>query len=88
MGAALGARRDTMAFHISNFGSFASHLDSFADNNGQVPQVGDKARSFNYAGRFSAGPRAMGMCWREFVRAAGEATEGAQVALNGWRNRN
>jgi hypothetical protein len=30
----------------------------------------------------------MGMCWREFVRAAGEATEGAQVALNGWRNRN
>jgi hypothetical protein len=74
-----------MSFHSTNFGSFAGRLAAFADNSGYVPQKGDKARDFSYAGRFSAGPRGMGLKWSEFVAAAVEATEGAQVALNGWR---
>jgi len=83
-----------MAFHISNFGSFASDLKHYADINGYVPEEGDSPEDLNWGhDEFERdfddyGDGYDGYAaekWSEHVSGAVAATEKASVALAEWR---
>lgn len=66
-----------MAFHITNFGSFAGRLRPFADRNGYVPERKDRKRDLDYGGDDLGN-------WAEFKAAAARATKEAQEEVWGW----
>ena len=78
-----------MAYHISNFGSFAgSASDSlkpayYADIDGFVPQPGDNRRDFNYED--DSDEYVGDTLWDEWVELARQATVDAENDARGWR---
>lgn len=85
-----------MAFHIDNFGAFADGLRRFADQDGYVPEAGDRKEAFKYPanslwlpGSFSeAGvpydEEQAEEAWREFVAEAHGQTHLAQQGIDDW----
>jgi len=66
-----------MAFHISNFGKFATFVKPYADALGYVPEEGDE-RLAGYTEEE----------WAKHVTQAVAATEQAAAALDRWRQEN
>ena len=71
-------------FHKTNLGSFAAHVDQYADIDGYVPQAGDHWSKMNWDALIDWDADK----WQEYVEDAVRATERAEQAVAEWQEQN
>ena len=71
-----------MAYHVSNYGSFAGDLRRFADLDGYVPEPGDSHDDLDW----DSATEWTDDAWREHVAGAETARKAAAAELAAWRD--
>jgi len=74
-----------MAFHFSKLGRFSHNVKRFADQNGLVPEAGDKREDFVYVTGYHENDF-NDKSWQEFVNEAVTVTQHATEAHGKWQN--